>query len=660
MQWLGIDSGGTFTDFVLLDGDSYRLHKVLSTPHAPQHAILQGIHDLGVSDSMRTGQLRIIHGTTVATNAALEGKGASTLLITQRGLEDVIKIGRQQRSELYNLTPRVLQTPLSQLPVIGISARLDHQGNEIAPLSDEDMSVIDRAIDQHRPEAVAVCLLFSYLNPVHEQAIAKHLHQRGLAVSCSYNVLPTQGEFERSMATWLNAWLGPKVSNYLEALDHAIAPAPLSIMQSNGGTIDARAAANEAVNLLLSGPAGGLAAALRLGQQIGQAQLMTFDMGGTSTDVALLDGGVSLTQKGHIGPYPVATPMVDMHTIGAGGGSIADVDPAGMLHVGPESAGADPGPACYGKGGQAVTVTDANLVLGRLHPSFLLGDHLALQRGAAEDAMGRLAEQLNCSLLDAARGVIDLANEHMTQALRVISIQDGHDPKAFSLVSFGGAGGLHVCALADNLGMTNAIVPSRAGVFSAEGLICAPKKRQHIQALPAEIDLQEVQQLADRLAGDCRDALLAEGLSEQTIHISQTLQMCYKGQSSTLDIPWQADLQALTDTFHRQHAHRFGHRLALPVSLVNIRVEATGNEPVPTPKVPPSHRQPPTFVEMADETGPVPVYRRDHLAIDQSLDGPAIVAESVGTTWLAPGWRATVHPLGHLLLSRTRSRDHDQ
>ncbi|MFC6329068.1 hydantoinase/oxoprolinase N-terminal domain-containing protein, partial [Alloalcanivorax gelatiniphagus] len=339
--WLGVDTGGTFTDFVLLGEGEPRIHKVLSTPSAPEHAILQGIRELGLDSALAAGELRIVHGTTVATNAALEGKGARTVLVTDRGLEDVPLIGRQNRPELYNLTPQVRRTALHDTPVEGLDARLNADGEPLAPLTEADIQEIVSRVSTHKPESVAVSLLFSYLNDEHEERLARALRDAGLAVSLSSQVLPTRGEYERGLATWLNAWLAPRIHQYLNRLSEHTRPAPLAIMQSHGGTVAADQAAGRAVNLLLSGPAGGLSAARRLALDLDRDHLMTFDMGGTSTDVALLDGDIRLTRDGHIGPYPVAVPMVDMHTIGAGGGSLARVDDAGLLHVGPQSAGAD-------------------------------------------------------------------------------------------------------------------------------------------------------------------------------------------------------------------------------------------------------------------------------------------------------------------------------
>ncbi|MED5387955.1 MAG: hydantoinase/oxoprolinase family protein [Pseudomonadota bacterium] len=652
--WLGVDTGGTFTDFVLLGDGEPRIHKVLSTPSAPEQAILQGIAELGLSDAMGNGQLAIVHGTTVATNAALEGKGARTVLITNQGLEDILRIGRQHRQALYNLTPLPSPSALASLPVLGAPCRLNASGEEITPLTDSTLSQLVSDVLEQQPESVALCLLFSYLNPGHEQRLHQALTEAGLSVSASHTILPTRGEYERGMATWLNAWLAPKVANYLHRLEDATAPAPLAIMQSHGGTIASGQAAELAVNLLLSGPAGGLAAAKRLGEQLQRPRLMTFDMGGTSTDVALLDGDLRLTQQGHIGPYPVAVPMVDMHTIGAGGGSLAYVDDAGLLHVGPHSAGADPGPACYGRGGTRVTVTDANVVLGRLQPDFALGGSLSLDVAAAREAMQALGDALGLDVEETAEGVLALANEHMTQALRVISIQRGFDPAHFTLVSFGGAGGLHVCALADNLGMHQALVPRRAGVLSAEGLVYAPRKREQLQALPETPDAGALDETLRILKQQGTEELIREGVQPGDIRHQVFLDMCYQGQSSVLQIPWREDVSDREALFHQAHEQRFGHRLALPVRQVNVRVQSqAAHVPPSLPQVLPGNGMAKRHSQLPGIPPDVAIYERDNLGAGQVLDGPALIAEAVGTTWLAPGWQAHVDPHGHLLLERS-------
>ncbi|MGB5261764.1 MAG: hydantoinase/oxoprolinase family protein, partial [Gammaproteobacteria bacterium] len=480
--WLGIDTGGTFTDFVLYDGRGLCVHKVLSTPAAPEQAILQGIRELGLA----TDGLRVIHGSTVATNAALERKGVRTAYITNRGLGDVLTIGRQARRELYNLQPAPPLPPVPRELCLEVGARTGADGRAVSSLSATDRDAVRAAIAAMQPQAVAINLLFSFLDDGDEREVASWLPD-DVFVSCSADVLPEYREYERGIATWLNAWVGPLVAGYVQRLGKALAPAPLAVMQSSGGTLSADQAGRKAVQLLLSGPAGGLMGARYLGQQAGQARLLSFDMGGTSTDVALIDGEIRLTSEGHIGPWPVAVPMVDMHTIGAGGGSIARVDDGGLLQVGPESAGADPGPACYGRGGARPTVTDANLVLGRLQADAFLGGAMALDVGAARQVMQTLASGLECSIEEAAQGVLAVANEHMAQALRVISVQRGEDPASYVLMSFGGAGGLHVCALAEALGMARALVPVQAGVLSALGMLVAPPSRQLSHTLTGEL-----------------------------------------------------------------------------------------------------------------------------------------------------------------------------
>ena len=368
MTLIGIDTGGTFTDFVLLQGGDVRVHKVLSTPQAPERAILQGINELGLDPQ----GLTVVHGSTVATNAVLEGKGACTLYIGNRGLEDLLAIGRQARTELYDLQPSPRHPPVARPLCLGIGGRLGADGASLDPLGPEDLDAIRETIRKVAPDSVAINLLFSYLDDAGERAIAASLPP-GLFVSCSSQVLPVAGEYARGIATWLNARIGPLVGRYLERLSSALPGSRIAVMQSSGETIAARYAAHQAVRLLLSGPAGGLSGAAFAGAAGGAARLLSFDMGGTSTDVAVIDGEPRLTMDGRISGLPIALPMVDMHTIGAGGGSIARVDAGGLLLVGPESAGADPGPACYGRGGMRPTVTDANLVLGRLDPSGFLG-----------------------------------------------------------------------------------------------------------------------------------------------------------------------------------------------------------------------------------------------------------------------------------------------
>ena len=479
MRLLGIDTGGTFTDFVYFDGTTLHARKVLSTPEAPEEAVLQGLREL----AMDLAGLHIIHGSTVATNAVLEGKGARVVYVANRGLGDVLTIGRQARRALYDLQPEPPPPPVPAELCLETGGRLDADGAVVEALTEEDIAVLLEQIHALGAESVAVNLLFSFVDDRFEREIARRLPS-GLFASISSQVLPEYKEYERGIATWLNAYVGPLMAGYLDRTAARTRPAALSIMRSSGDACGAHQAGREAVHLLLSGPAGGLTGARHCAGQIGAAKCMTFDMGGTSTDVALIDGDIALTNEGRIGPYPVAVPMVDMHSIGAGGGSIAYADAGGGLQVGPQSAGARPGPACYDQGGTLPTVTDANLLLGRLPPFTRLGGTLALNGDKARQALAGLAAELGLATAEqAADGVVALANEHMTQALRLISVQRGIDPRDFVLVAFGGAGGLHVCALAEALEMGRALVPARAGALSAFGMLVAPAGRQYSKTL---------------------------------------------------------------------------------------------------------------------------------------------------------------------------------
>lgn len=651
---LGVDTGGTFTDFVLYDGERLRVHKVLSTPDAPERAILQGVQELGIAGPSLQ-RLCMVHGSTVATNAVLEGKGVRTLFITNHGLGDMLTLGRQARAELYNLQPQPIDPPVPQALCLETGGRLGADGGVVEPLSENDLAELRQRIVELQPRAVAINLLFSFLDDRFEKAIEAVI-PADIFVSRSSAVLPEYREYERGVATWLNAWVGPLVEGYLNRLEAGLPGAAISVMQSSGNTIAANLAGKQAVQMLLSGPAGGLAAARRVGELAGREQLLTFDMGGTSTDVALIDGELQLTSEGHIGRYPISVPMVDMHTIGAGGGSIARVDAGGLLQVGPESAGAAPGPACYGKGGSEATVSDANLILGRLRPDAFLGGGMGLDVAAAERAVGAIGERLEISLHEAAAGIIRIANEHMARALRVISVQRGIDPRPMTLVSFGGAGGLHVCALAEALGMRQAMVPIHGGVLSALGMLTAPRGRQlsrtHRQLL-GNTDETEISTLLAELQREGERSLRQE-LAEGEIRVQPSLDLRYQGQSYTLNLPWHGKREASAEAFHQQHLERYGHRLDLPVELVNLRQQIVG----PTPSLP-IHAEQDAEVEafaglaqVYGVEGEVEVWNRAGLSQGDEIKGPALITETVATTWLAEGWVCRVDGHGNLLLER--------
>lgn len=649
MHLLGIDTGGTFTDFVYYDGARLHIHKVLSTPSDPAAAILRGIAELRLNPA----ELHIVHGSTVATNALLENKLARTAYIANRGLKDVLSIGRQARPELYDLRPVPLPPPVPPELCFEIDARLSSEGAEISALQAQQLRELCAQLEHSGVEAVAINLLFSFLDPSQEQRIAQAL-PANLFIACSSAVLPEAREYERGIATWLNAGLGPVMQRYLGRLQRELKTASLAVMQSSGGTLSAAQAERNSVRLLLSGPAGGLAAARTVAQISGYSKLLTFDMGGTSTDVALVDGEIRLTTEGRIGRYPVAVPMIDMHTIGAGGGSIARMDAGGMLRVGPESAGAAPGPACYGLGGKQPTVTDANVLLGRLPATLRLGGYLELHASAASAAFQPLAKNMGLSVEAAAAGVIRLVNEHMVQALRLISVRRGIGIDDFTLVSFGGAGGLHVCALAELLGLRRALVPLHAGVLSALGMLLAPRQRllsHALQALLDEVPDAHIKSVMQELHHAALQELQAEGVAAADIETLYNVDLRYLGQSYTLEIPWQGGI-ASGAAFHVRHQHEYGHRMDLPVELVNVRVLLRSPPP---PVILPEWRP---AAEAAAECQvwvygcetPVAVRFRDDLRIGETLRGPFIVCETVATTFIEQGWIGEIDRYGNLML----------
>lgn len=657
---LGVDTGGTFTDFILLKNGKIRLHKVLSTPSAPEEAILEGISDLGLNQFK--DQMRVVHGTTVATNAALERKGVKTAYITNRGFKDVLTIGRQAREELYNLQPTQIAPPVPENLCLETGGRISAQGEELEPLTDKDIDELICKVQQLRPEAIAINLLFSFVDDAHEKQLQAAL--KDLAYVCrSSEVLPEIREYERGIATWYNAYLGPLVDSYMRRLKSALDPAPISIMQSSGGTISLEQAASKAANLLLSGPAGGLAAGVFLGKLKKQPKMLSFDMGGTSTDVALLDGEIRLTSEGGIGAYPIALPMVDMHTIGAGGGSIAYLDSASLLHVGPASAGASPGPACYGQGGTAPTVTDANAVLGRLQPDNFLGGRMNLDLNSAKAAVGPIASQLAISLEDCALGILDLANEHMTQALRVISEQRGHDPTEYTLVGFGGAGGLHICALSNALGISQAMVPVYGGVFSAFGMLVAPQTRElshsYLHLLNAS-DARDIEANFNSLINRAIQELSEEGVQREDIQIRKSVDCRYKGQSFTLNLEWQNTEQCLAD-FHEKHKSTYGHNFDIEVELVNLRISARVKQQgiELTPIEASEKTGQPVFRKIwaRDLSGalremPSPMIQREEMPVGAWMGGPALICETSATIWVEPEWKVMRDSFGNLILEK--------
>jgi len=506
---LAVDTGGTFTDLVLLREGQIRTLKVSSTPEDPSQAVLDGILKIfGITDvaSSKDDPFTLLHGSTVATNTLLERRGAKVLLVTNRGFEDVIEIGRQNRPQLYALVGHRLPPLVMRDDRVGISGRIGPQGEEIEPLDLEELATLTVRIKEHNAEAVAISLLHSYANDAHEQIVAEAVGDIGLPLSVSADLVPEFREYERTSTTVVNAYVAPIMSNYLGRISKEAGATRVRIMGSNGGVLPVERARKEPVHTVLSGPAGGVIGALTWAKRSGRERIISFDMGGTSTDVSLCPGHPLRTREFEIAGQPTAIPVLDIHTVGAGGGSLARVDAGGALRVGPQSAGAEPGPICYGRGGSRVTVTDAHVWLGRLPASSFLGGSETLDRDAIRDPLGVLAAALGASLEETAEGILAVADTAMERALRVISVERGYDPEDFTIVAFGGAGGLHVTELIDRLGAREALIPPDPGLLSAYGMLASPVTRETARTVLQATD--------DSGAGDYIDDVLA-GLALQ-------------------------------------------------------------------------------------------------------------------------------------------------
>ncbi len=648
-ELVGIDTGGTFTDFILYKNGSFVTYKIPSTPHAPERAILAGLKHLNVA----LDQTHFVHGTTVATNALLEGKGARTAFITNLGLKDLLHIGRQTRSQLYSLCPQQARQLVEHTLCLELEGRIQADGTELTPILDQQLPALKKKLQAEEVEAVAICMLFSFLNDTHELAIEQAL-QEDMFVSRSSQILPEQREYERAIVTWLNSYLGPVTQRYLSNLQSSLT-STMHVMQSDATTQPAASAGKQAVRLLLSGPAGGVVAATQIAKDSGHSKLLTLDMGGTSTDVSLIDEQPRYTSNAQVAEFPLAITMLDIHTIGAGGGSIARLDEAGVLHVGPESAGAQPGPACYGLGGSQATITDANVVLGRLPVSRKWSSGLKLDLAAARAALKIIADEMNCTQEEAALGIIQLANAHMVQALRVISIHRGYNPADFSLFPFGGAGGLHMCAIAKELGIKTILVPVNAGLLSAQGMLMAPVGQmmsKSVCQLWSALGNNYLSDIFEQLQHDAKQQLADVNITSN--RDSQWLDLRYRGQSSVISLQWSEE--DIPSRFQEAHQQRYGFSLADNIiELVTVRVWAYQDIPELTSM--PARRgrpaRPVEFASVADIESPVPVYLRDELVSSQVLTGPCIVLDDSGTLYVEGDWQAVVTEHGHIHLQLT-------
>ena len=663
---VGIDVGGTFTDIAVLQDGRLSVHKLPSTPQNPSLGIVQGVDEVGIDRA----DADFVHGSTVATNALLEGKGSRTALVTTMGFEDVLEIGRQSRAELYNLeqdrAPALAPWELR----FGLSERVDYTGSILEDLQSDAIDALMSLIAQSDADAVAVSFLFSFLNPVHEEMVYEALRKLEPApfISLSSRVLPEFREYERTSTVVVNAYVGQVMSRYLGELEQSLGEG-LRIMQSSGGSITARLASEQPVRTILSGPAGGVVGAFHVSAQAGYPDIITLDMGGTSTDVSLCPGRIKETGSSNVGGHPISVPMIEIHTVGAGGGSIARVDAGGALTVGPQSAGADPGPACYGRGEQ-LTVSDANLLLGRLRPDHFLGGRLTLDLQRAQGLMADLAASLSLSEQQAAMGILRVVNANMERAIRAISLERGYDPRSFTLVPFGGAGPVHGCDLAQELGIPRVLIPARPGILSALGVAIADVVKDYSRTVMLrgdDMDRTRVEEEFHGMEGLARAELEQEGLPAERMTARRFLDVRYVGQSFELTVDFPTSrasrsseglARAISDSFYRAHLQRFGYAdRAEPVEIVNLRLKldlAVDKPDLQMESVQESNSDGARIstVGVVFQGGELdtPLYQRDLLVPGSLIEGPALVVQLDTTTVVPPGWRGEVDAYGNLLL----------
>jgi len=679
---IGIDVGGTFTDIVMVDDKTGNLHfaKVSTTPPKLWEGVLNGIAKvLEKAEASIEDVDYIVHGTTIGTNALIEKKGAKTGLITTLGFIDVLEIGRIQRPGvcLYDF---YASTPLPLVPRYlckGVNERVGADGKVVKALDEDSVRDAITFLKEQQVEAIAISLLFSFLNPAHERRIAEMCTEifPEAYVSVSSEIAPEYREFERASTTVINAYLQPIMKRYIQKLTQALAEkygrVDLRIMQASGGTITAEAAERYAINTVNSGPAGGALAGAFFGEITGYSQLMTADMGGTSFDIGLIDQGVAqVTSEAKFEGYPVKIPVIDIDTIGAGGGSIAWVDKGGILNVGPQSAGASPGPACYNRGGQLPTVTDANLILGRLNPSYFLGGELVLERELAYQAIKEhLADPMGTTVEDAAAGIIRIVNANMSKGIGVNTVEKGHDVREFAVVAFGGAGALHAAELAADMGIKTVIVPRLAGNLSALGLLVSDARHDFVQTVARaidEVDLGEITNVFGRLEARGKTQLEAENFAPEEIELLWSADVRYEGQSYDLNISMNRksdlnhdDLVQLAKAFNDEHRRLYAYSSEKEtVQVVNVRVTAVGKTPlVKMKKVELSAgdgreaQKTPRMVYF-EGTGSVevPIYERDLLRPGHLFNGPAIVEEQISSSVVPPSATCQIDQYGNLII----------
>ncbi|MDT4954090.1 MAG: N-methylhydantoinase [Acidobacteriota bacterium] len=664
---VGVDTGGTFTDFVFQTPEGLRVFKVASTPADPSEAIMEGLRRINELTGVSLREIEVVHGTTVGTNALLQRRGAKTALVTTRGFEDVLAIGRQARPALYDLNAVRPQPLITEELRFGVRERVAATGEVLEELDERELRQLARKLKAARVESIAISLLFSFVHPEHERRISDALSALNVPLSVSHKILPEYREYERTSTVAINAYLQPLMSAYLHRLKTRTPR--LRVMQSSGGSISAGVAGKEPVRTILSGPAGGVVGALRVARAAAIHNIITFDMGGTSTDVALCDSeGMRMTNEGSVAGMPVAVQMMDIHTVGAGGGSIARVDEGGSLRVGPESAGADPGPACYGRGLQP-TVTDANLVLGRFGRATLLSGEFKLDEGRAREALTRLAREMSAaaerrvSMWEAARGVVRVVNTNMERALRVISVERGYDPREFVLLPFGGAGGLHAVELARALRIPRVIAPTSAGALSAMGALSSDVVKDWSRTVMLEAvkdNYAKLERAFSEMEQEARAALRLEGFMEARQRHERSLAVRYQGQSFELEIKWtRGSGNRLAGAFHRAHRARYGYaQEANHVEVVSARLRSTGiveklrveRAKHSSGKVKVASPREFATVYFTDKQSRAGIYERDEMEPGARLRTPCIVREYSATTLIPPGAHAVLDEHGNLII----------
>jgi len=665
---VAVDIGGTFTDISLLDRSSGTVWraKTPSIPADPSQAFMTGVNMVLEDAGITAAELsRVLHGTTVATNMILEGKGARTALVTTQGFRHVLEIGRQDIPRHANLFTWVKPArPVPAERILEVTERIGTGGKVMQELDEESVIRVAKALKRQNVEAIAVCLLHAYANSAHEVRVVELLHAElpDIAITCSTDVLPVVREFERSLATVLNAYVMPGVSTYISRLENrlteASAASPLLLMQSNGGVAGTQAIRTAPALTALSGPAAGVVGAVDAATASGIRDIITVDIGGTSADICLIrDGKVELTQQGKVGEWPLSLPMVDMVTIGAGGGSIAAVS-NDTLAVGPHSAGAHPGPAAYGKGGIQATVTDAHVVLGNL-PHALLGGSMSLDVEASQKVvLDNVARPLGLTTEEAAQGILAIMNNNMVGAVRTVSVERGHDPRNFTLVPFGGAGPLHGCSLADLMGVSQVMIPPAPGLLCAAGLLAADMKAEFTRALPmpGPVDQTGGDAIVSDLMARALTWLEAEDVVDHQRDLQARALLRFHGQGGEIAVNWGGTPEMTETRFRQAHDALYGFVLEAPIELVTIRVEAAGRTaPVAPPALEPAPLPAPLQTQQVHWVGSVaetPIYDRGKLGRGATLTGPAILTQLDTTTLIAPGWTACVHSSGALILTK--------